>query len=553
MLSIPTFRTRQAPSPTGFLHLGTARTVLFTHLITKINQGQWYLRVEDTDRKRLQEAAVRNLLETLKLLGLNPKEGVTLDKTDNHNDFYDIYWQGDYGPYIQSERLELYHQHAQNLLDKELAYWSYVTDEQKEELQELKSINKKPVNYYQFNLENYGLDAMTADLKTGLNDPRKPVLRYRLQRDQKITCYDELVGKTEFDLNLEEDFGLLKSDGFPTYHLAHLVDDFLMKTSLVIRAQEWYPSISRHVTMFKDYWSDYDETIIESENGKNVPAYLHAPFILGETGNKKMSKRDGNVNMKDYLDQGYLPEAIVNYLAFLGWNPGTEKELYLESKDFQKLDQSQRLEKLFDNLSQDFTLQTLSKSPARFSLQKLEWFNKEYIKMMALTEFSDTVEKFSDKQKDSKVSDEQFRLSMLLDQNRIARLNEQGLESSCIWDWQAPTDEDLKWKKISLDQSKQNLSEIGEFVLSKYAEFETTQVELLSKAFDDQVVRENFEQAVTWWETQIKTWLTDNNKQTGDYLWPLRVCLSGKKRSPSPFEILSILQKDQVAKRLKKC
>lgn len=322
------FRTRQAPSPTGYLHLGTTRQILFTILFAKKNQGEWYLRLEDTDRKRLNQDSAKKLLEVLKELYLLPTEGVTLFDLNHENkehfnfdDFYEIYEAGDFQPYIQSKRLDLYHQHAQNLIDKELAYWSYLTEEEKEELIQIKKINKKPVNYFQACVDKYGRDKLYQGVKEGLSDPKKPVLRYRLQREKKLDCYDELLGKTTFDLSLEEDFTILKSDGFPTYHLAHLVDDHLMQTSLVIRAQEWYSSLARHTAMFLDYWGE-------------VTKYIHLPFILGETGNKKLSKRDGKADMRDYLIDGYLPEAIINYLAFLGWNPGTDKELYLEVGDF---------------------------------------------------------------------------------------------------------------------------------------------------------------------------------------------------------------------------
>ncbi len=333
------FRTRQAPSPTGYLHIGTARTVLFTKLFAVINDGKWYLRLEDTDRNRLQSEAVKTLLNALGQIGLQADEGISLtDKMSsqrevatkltegvlNNNeilqkqpdDFYGIYQQGEYGPYIQSQRLAIYHEHSQNLIDQNLAYWSYLTPEDKQELQEIKQITKRPINYSKVCGEKFSEQDLNQSVVNALQDERKPVLMYRLQRDQKIVCKDELLGSTEFDLNLEEDFGILKNDGYPTYHLAHLIDDHLMETTMVIRSQEWFPSFPKHQTMFLDYW-------------KVAPQYCHVPFILGEKGNKKMSKRDGNVNMQDYLDKGYLPEAIINYLAFLGWNPGTEKELYI--------------------------------------------------------------------------------------------------------------------------------------------------------------------------------------------------------------------------------
>lgn len=315
------FRTRQAPSPTGYLHIGTARTVLFTKLYAQINEGLWYLRLEDTDQNRLQKDSVKVLLGAMDSIGLKADEGVSLEDNSNNqpDDFYGVYQNGEFGPYIQSHRLAIYHEHAQKLIDMNLAYWSYLTPEDKQELQEIKQVIKRPINYYKVCFEKFG-NKITTSIEQGLQDPLKPVLMYKLQRDQKITCHDELLGDSTFDLSLEEDFGILKSDGFPTYHLAHLIDDHIMKTTCVIRSQEWFPSFPKHQTMFQDYW-------------QSVPQYLHLPFILAENGNKKMSKRDGNVNLQEYLDKGYMPEAIINYLAFLGWNPGTDKELYLNQSE----------------------------------------------------------------------------------------------------------------------------------------------------------------------------------------------------------------------------
>jgi glutamyl/glutaminyl-tRNA synthetase len=465
--------------------------------------------------------------------------------------------------------------------------------------------------------------------------------------------------------------------------------------------------------MFQDYWGKQGEVEMESLNGKNVPDYLHLPFVLGETGNKKMSKRDGNVNMQDYLDRGYLPEALVNYLAFLGWNPGTEKELYLEKSDFQTLDQKARLQKLISNLAGDFSLSKLSKSAARFSTQKLDWFNREYLKMMTLEEFSlqanqnrlqnspsinldktskrfrvgdyafladlETQKVFTctdpelrsfggnyylvgggretgqseienlhreieeetegrvklDDQKIIKIASfkilkefdypgeglydgkeihmyfyplkeaelrpfllqdngdhetswvkiqdfvvdhdyfkfplwknfceqnnlplfeisfkiKQQYLAWFLDKNRIAVLSELGLESDCILDYTKPNGEEIKWKKSSVEESLENLKEIAEVVLNLYSD---TEIAAAQKALYDDIFSENLEKnfnnLASLWEAKIKAWLTEYSKKTGDYLWPLRVTLSGKQKSPSPFELLSILDKEVVEKRLR--
>jgi nondiscriminating glutamyl-tRNA synthetase len=580
-------RTRQAPSPTGYLHLGTARQILFTELFARSYQGEWYLRIEDTDRSRLVQSAVEQMLSTLKLLDLNPKEGVNIESKGTKNDFYNVWQTGDYGPYIQSERLSLYHEHANKLIEKGLAYWSYLTNTEKDELNEIKKITKAPINYLKANIERYGEESLFVDVETALADERKPALRYKIQREEIITCEDELLGKSEFDLNLEEDFNILKSDGYPTYHLAHLVDDYLMKTTLVIRAQEWYPSLARHITMFRDYWGE-------------APKYIHLPVILGEEGNKKLSKRDGEVNMLYYFDRGYLPEAIINYLAFLGWNPGTEKEFYLEPEDFISSNQPQRIEKLLNNISGDFSIEKLSKSPARFNKEKLNWFNKEFLKMMPLTVFDNLVKKYIQdlqtnyqglvtKEDGSELNEgglerksileniitkiqnnisfetlledsELTRLALFLDKTRITNFEELGADSSCVLNYQIPDDETLKWKKISTEESKANLTEIRDMIFKEIypstlgnAKIEK-QSEVYRLASENQInnLGESLSELTNFWEKTIKDWLMLNQKDVGSYLWPLRVALSGKTKSPSPFELLAILKPEEALNRIQK-
>jgi glutamyl-tRNA synthetase len=533
------FRTRQAPSPTGYLHLGFLRQLLFTRLFAKINQGIYYLRLEDTDRNRLLADAGAAIVQNLNIFGLNPDEGINGEQKGAKDDFYGIYQYGEYGPYIQSERLDIYHLHAQNLIDRQLAYWNYLTQEERQELQDIKKATKQPINYFKINQEKFESADLFKSVSDGLNDPRKPVLTYRLQRQEKIKCTDLLVGETEFDLSLEEDFGILKSDGFPTYHFAHLVDDYLMQTSLVLRAQEWYPSISKHVTMYRDYW------------GELPFDYLHAPFILGETGNKKMSKRDGNVNIQYYLDQGYLPEAIINYLAFLGWNPGTDKELYLDQSDFiDTKDPLLRVQKLIDNLALDFSIEKLSRSPARFNQEKLNWFNRQYISMMSLEEYVARSFELKKEMLDF-ITDEKY-LAYNLDKNRVTTLAEIGAESDCVLNWQKPDQNDLKWKKISPEESLANLKEIMPEVINISGELKNER-ELLKNSVSAFDLNEKFMAVASKVEAILKQWLVENQKDTGSYLWPLRVALSGKLRSPSPFELLAILDTQEVQSRLEQC
>lgn len=540
------FRTRQAPSPTGYIHIGTARTVLFTDLIARYNKGQWYIRLEDTDRARLVPDAAVSMLSSLERVGLNADEGITLKEVGQKDNFYGVYQQGKYKPYIQSERLAIYHEHAQKLIDKGWAYWSLVSEAEKQDLLAVKQASKKPINYHLFAEKNTSETFMKMSVLEGLEHPDKPALRYKLQRESSVLCNDILLGETEFNLALEEDFVILKNDGFPTYHLAHLVDDNLMDTTLVIRSQEWYPSLAKHTQMFIDYWGE-------------VPQYLHLPFILGETGTKKLSKRDMNVDLKYYLDQGNLPEAVINYLAFLGWNPGTEQELFLTQDEVLDYKGQERIELLQRNLSEDFSYDKLSKSPSRFSLEKLSWFNREYIKMLPLNEFVSRALELKVIERDpSQMKNWEFT-SYLLDQNRAQNLLGLGDESDCVIMYNQPSDDVLTWKKLTINETKTCLKDIWEQVILPFYSSDAAQSilseqkQLWEKAkngTDPRQVNELFQHVTTVFELVLKDWLSTYQKDVGSYLWPLRVALSGKERSPSPFELLAILPFEEVQSRI---
>ena len=550
------FRTRQAPSPTGYLHFGTARTMLFTQLIAKKNEGTWFLRIEDTDRLRLQPDAVGSLLGSMDQLGLVPDEGVNNLQKGTQDDFYKIYQDGEYGPYIQSERLEHYHKYAQILIDKKLCYWSYITPQDKEELVTIKQITKKPINYFQANIQklnNKPLTESTAELndkvsanlfqsiEQGLKDELKPDLKFKMLKDSILHTEDVLLGKSSFNLALEEDFTCIKSDGYPTYHLAHPVDDTMMKTSLIIRSQEWTSSLPKHVELSKAL--DFV-----------LPDYMHIPFILGETGNKKMSKRDGNVNIEGYLNKGYMPEAVINYLAFLGWNPGTEKEIYLSNEDFDidsnisiELQINSRMKKLLNNILLDFDQTKIQKSPARFSIEKLNWYNKEYIKMLTPYEFSYRNATLTG----VKMTEDNNRiLAHILDTTRVTLLSEATLESDTVNDYRLEDQSIVAWKKITLEESIANLREITPVIESIINKYSTQKSHLLTILNKVNIYQEysDLQKAI---ETNIKQWLSDNSKDVGSYLWPLRVILSGQAKSPSPFELLAIINNEEILRRLK--
>jgi glutamyl-tRNA synthetase len=541
------FRTRQAPSPTGYIHIGTARTVLFTDLLSRHYKGEWYLRLEDTDRTRLVADSALNILTSLDSLKLTPKEGITLiDNGRPKDEFYGVYQEGKYGPYIQSERLPIYHEHAQKLIDKKLAYWSIVSDSQKQDLLAVKQASKKAINYFHVAESTTVPELLYMSVEDGLKNSDKPSLRFRLQKQEKIVTKDLLLGASEFDLSLEEDYVLLKNDGYPTYHFAHLIDDKLMETTHIIRSQEWLPSIAKHVASFEAYW------------GK-VPEYLHLPFILGETGNKKMSKRDSIVDLAYFISQGNLPEALINYLAFLGWNPGSEQEMFLSPLEVLETTLDDRLELLKDNISEQFQFEKLSKSPARFSNDKLNWFNKEYIKLLSLNEFATRSQSIKKPEFEIEQLNEWQFASLLLDKQRVSTLAELGLESDCAINYTKPAESDIAWKKLTPAQSKVYLKDIWEQVISPFYKSDAAKsiledqqllYEIAKRNTDPNSLIEKFNAISTVFELVIKDWLDTYQKDKGSYLWPLRVALSGKSRSPSPFELLALLPETEVQNRI---
>jgi glutamyl/glutaminyl-tRNA synthetase len=313
-------RLRFPPSPTGYLHIGAVRSILFNIFLARKSKGKWLLRIEDTDRNRLKPDAFKDFMKGLEIMFLEPDEGVTFTETEIYNSFYEVYEKGDFGSYIQSQRLDTYFKHANIGIKKKIFYWSNMSKERIKDLQEKKQLVNKPINWYKES-EEKDSEILYLSVEEVINNREKypnACLRYKLQREGIVKVPDYLLGEMEFDLSLLEDPIFLKSDNFPSYHLAHLVDDQLMKIDIVVRTAEWVASSGLNYQSYIDFWGE--------ENIKFK--YLHAPFILGETGNKKMSKRDGNVNMSDYLKKGYTPEAMVNYLAFLGWNPGIDREMY---------------------------------------------------------------------------------------------------------------------------------------------------------------------------------------------------------------------------------
>ena len=330
-------RVRYAPSPTGMQHIGGVRTALFNYLFARSKGGKFILRLEDTDRTRFDEKYVRNLYDTMAWLGIDWDEGG--DKG------------GDYGPYVQSERFELYKKYAEELVAKGEAYYCFCDAERLERIRKIQTENKMAPGYDR-NCRHLTDEEIKANLAAG-----KPfVIRLKVPLEGETKFRDHLLGDIVWkNEDISPDPVLLKSDGFPTYHLANIVDDHLMKVSHVMRAQEWIPSTPLHVQMYRAF-------------GWEHPDFCHLPMVNGSDG-KKLSKRHGSTSLNEFRARGYLPQAIVNYVALLGCS-------YEEGKDFYTLEE----------LAQNFRLEHLNKAPAVFDYKKLEFYNASYIRQLSTEE-----------------------------------------------------------------------------------------------------------------------------------------------------------------------
>ena len=330
-------RVRYAPSPTGMQHIGGVRTALFNYLFARSKNGKFILRLEDTDRTRYDEKYVQNLYDTMSWLGIDWDEGG--DKG------------GPYGPYVQSERFELYKKYAMQLIENGEAYYCFCDAERLDRIRKIQTENKMPPGYDR-NCRHLTPEEVKANLDAG-----KPyVIRLKVPMEGETTFEDHILGTIQWkNEDISPDPILLKSDGFPTYHLANIVDDHMMHITHVMRAQEWIPSTPLHVQMYKSF-------------GWEHPEFCHLPMVNGADG-KKLSKRHGSTSLNEFRARGYLPQAIVNYVALLGCS-------YEEGKEFYTLEE----------LAKAFKLEHLNKAPAVFDYKKLEYYNGNYIRMLSAEE-----------------------------------------------------------------------------------------------------------------------------------------------------------------------
>lgn len=466
-------RTRFAPSPTGDPHIGNIRTALFTYLFAKSKGGKFFLRIEDTDQARQVEGSVEMILNSLKWLGIRA------DNLDNI-----VY---------QSKRLDIYKEVVLKLLKESKAYICACSKERLETLRHEQEVKKMPTGY----------DGHCRDSKIQITDisqleeylSKGAVVRMKMPASGKIKFTDMIRGDIEFDLSLIDDQVLLKSDGFPTYHLAHIVDDAEMEISHVIRGEEWLSSTPKHLVLWEML-------------GKKAPEYAHLPLIFGPD-KKKLSKRHGAMSVIEYKKAGYLPEALVNFLSFLGWNPKDEREIFS-----------------MEELEKEFKIENVNKAPAVFDIDKLNSINEHYLRDRIMNHESRIMDLIAD-----------FGLKDIT-KGEIELLGRGGY-STLIEMAEAITD--LR-KKPEYD---------GKVLVFKKSTKEDTLKGLDLTVDNLQLVTDE-----DWNNQELQMQLglivERNNLTNGDLFWPVRVALSGKEKSPSPVELLVALGKEESLKRIEK-
>lgn len=332
-----TVRVRFAPSPTGFVHIGSLRTALYNDLFAKQQGGKYILRVEDTDQTRYVEGAIENMIEALKWAGVEHDEGVILEDGK-------LVQKGEYGPYIQSERLEIYQKYIEQFIENGHAYYCFCSKERLDALREKQKANKETAKY-----DGACRDIPIEEAKKRIANGESYVVRLKLPKNHNIQFHDVIRGNVIVNTDDLDDQVLIKTDGYPTYHFAVVVDDHLMGITHVIRGEEWVPSTPKHVYMYEAF-------------GWKAPEFVHLPNILNKD-RKKLSKRQGDVAAEDFKKKGYLPEGLINYLALVGWSPEDNQEIFS-----------------MEELIEKFSLERVSKSGGVFDTDKLNWINAHYMK-----------------------------------------------------------------------------------------------------------------------------------------------------------------------------
>ena len=472
-------RVRFAPSPTGYLHVGGLRTALYNYLFAKHNNGKFILRIEDTDQSRYVEGAVEKLIESLKWVGLNYDEG-----PDN---------SGNFGPYYQSERLDIYQNHIKDLVAKKHAYYCFCSAERLSSLREEQQKLKLPQAKY----DKFCLRLSEDEIRTNLENNIPFVIRLNVEANETVKFSDHVRGIVEFNTDNIDDQVLIKSDGFPTYHLANVVDDHLMKISHVIRGEEWLSSTPKHILLYNYF-------------GWEIPEFAHLPLLLNPD-KSKLSKRQGDVAVEDYRDKGYLKEALINFVALLGWNFGDDQEYFL-----------------IDEMIEKFSLDRVNKSGAVFNIEKFDWLNGLHIRNKTTHELLPLFRQELESSNFSAIeySDDFLLLILEAMKERITFVKELIANSNYFYEKPSSYDSAILNKRWKDDSHKL----LNQFI-----------VELTSLTNED---KESF-------ETALKTVAEKNECGVGRLIHPVRLAVSGVGVGPGVYDLLVILGKEEVIERIK--
>ena len=495
-------RVRFAPSPTGGLHLGGVRTVLFNYLFAKKYNGKFILRIEDTDQSRYVPGAEEYIFDCLRWCGLEPDESV------QHG--------GEFGPYRQSERKATYKKYAEQLIESGNAYYAFDTPEELEAMRQQYKTETNPSPQYDHNIRGKMRNSLTLsadETASLLAAGTRYVVRIKMPEKETVSFTDMIRGDVHFETNTVDDKVLLKADGMPTYHLAVVVDDYLMQISHAFRGEEWLPSAPVHILLWKYLFG------IE-----NMPQWAHFPLILGPNG--KLSKRDGakygfpvfamnwndpktNELTEGFREKGFIPEAFINLLALLGWNDGTEKEIFS-----------------LEELVQAFTMDRVHSAGAKFDYEKAKWFNHEWIKKMNAKKLAPLVKEQLGKQNISVSSEELLEQVIGLTKDRCALVSDFPAQTSFFF--QTPTSFEVDAVKPKWNEAKQL------FFVELIRNYE------LATDFSAHTLENNFKEIAATAELK-----------PGELMLPLRIMLVGGKFGPGVFEIASLIGKDETIKRMK--
>jgi len=533
-------RVRFAPSPTGYLHIGGLRTLLYNYLFARKNKGVFFLRIEDTDQTRFVEGAAENLLKVISQMGLAPDEGPMLAETPikkSPKNLLHLTEKGAFGPYIQSQRMELYQKYAQELIDKGAAYYCFCTPEELTKMREEQTLAKLAPMY-----DRRCLKLPTEEIQKRMDEGIPHVIRQKITRDSRIEFNDLIRGKISFHGTTIDDQILLKSDKFPTYHLANVVDDHLMETSHVIRAEEWLASTPKHIELFKAF-------------GWNPPEYGHIPLILN-ADKSKLSKRQNDVSVESYLEKGYLKEAIINFIVLLGWHPGkgVEKEMFN-----------------IDELIEQFSLEGVNKSGAVFNREKLDWFNFQWQKKLLHEDLQKIAKNLdakveiaaigeddfnytcSDKSTEEKFIHQRGQLLYEIAKNYLQDFKPEGVgkfmrallvnEEKILKDkWHAKEHLNYFFSPKPLNKNLLLNEKMG--VLDHESAKRSIEIGVHTiKAVEDFSSQEAIKSAF------LKT-IAESGLKNGQVLWPIRAALTSEQFSVGAFEAVWVLGKSKSLERL---